>query len=165
MLLAFAHWLQDLPFPQWVGQSSFAFPSIETMHVICISTVVGTICIVDLRLLNIASRSRLVSELTGELLPFTWGAFALAAITGLMLFASKATEYVANGFFISKMLLIGLAAINMLVFHFTVFKDVGSWDQGASPPRAAKLAGALSLTLWAAVIVCGRWIGFTMTAG
>ncbi len=162
MLLMIAQWLQDLPFAQWVSTSSVAFPWIESCHVLCMTTVVGAITIVDLRLLNLTSRSRTVTQISNDLLPFTWCAFALAAFTGSMLFVSKATEYVVDFPFQLKMLTMAAAGINMLIFHFTAYKRVASWDGGADTPKAAKIAAGLSLLFWATVIVAGRWIGFTV---
>lgn len=162
MLLSIAQWLQDTPFAQWVSTSSVAFPWIESCHVVCMTTVVGTITIVDLRLLNLTSKQRTVTQVSNDMLPFTWCAFALAALTGSMLFMSKATEYVVDFPFQMKMLTMALAGINMLIFHFTGYKRVADWDGQADTPRAAKIAAGLSLLFWATVIVCGRWIGFTV---
>jgi hypothetical protein len=54
----------------------------------------------------------------------------------------------------------GLAALNMLVFHLGAYRQVAHWDLGR-PPASAKVAGALSMSLWIAVVFFGRWIGFT----
>jgi hypothetical protein len=162
MLLSFTHWLENLAFPQWIAQSSFAFPWIESIHVLCIVTVVGAIAVLDLRLLNLTSRQRSVISVSNDVLPFTWGAFVVAVITGLMLFSSKATEYAANVPFRLKMLMLACAGLNMLVFHFTSYRTVGGWNEGVDPPRRAKVAAGLSLTFWLFVIIFGRWIGFTI---
>ncbi len=162
MLLSIAQWLQDTPFAQWVSTSSVAFPWIESCHVVCMTTVVGTITIVDLRLLNLTSKQRTVTQVSNDMLPFTWCAFALAALTGGMLFMSKATEYVVDFPFQMKMLTMALAGVNMLIFHFTAYGRVADWDGQADTPKAAKIAAGLSLLFWATVIVCGRWIGFTV---
>jgi len=144
-----------------VRESIWLFPTIETVHVLAIVLVVGSIMIVDLRLLNLASRRRPVSELLAEVLPWTWGAFVCAAITGSLLFSSSALKYAHNTPFRLKMLLLVVAAINMVVFHLGVFRSVSQWDHGQSPPGRARLAGGISLALWVWVVACGRWIGFT----
>ncbi|HVY35045.1 MAG TPA: DUF6644 family protein [Caulobacteraceae bacterium] len=162
MLQTVAQWLQDTALAQWIATSAVGFPWIETFHVIFITTVVGTITVVDLRLLNLTSTRRSVSQITSEVLPFTWCAFALAALTGGLLFMSKATEYVDDFPFRMKMLLLACAGLNMVVFHFTAARGVASWDQGVDTPRAAKIAAALSLLFWTGIIVFGRWIGFTV---
>ncbi|HUK00927.1 MAG TPA: DUF6644 family protein [Steroidobacteraceae bacterium] len=144
-----------------VRESIWLFPTIETVHVLAIVLVVGSIMIVDLRLLNLASRRRPVSELLAEVLPWTWGAFACAAISGSLLFSSSALKYAHNTPFRLKMLLLLAAAINMAVFHLGVFRSVSQWDLGQKLPGRARLAGGISLALWVWVVACGRWIGFT----
>jgi hypothetical protein len=73
----------------------------------------------------------------------------------------NAVTYGRNTAFWLKMAAIGLAGINMLVFERVTAKSAAKWDTGVMPPPAARLAGALSIVLWLAVIVLGRWIGFT----
>jgi hypothetical protein len=157
-------WLYDTSVGTAIREQGTLFPWIESVHVLCITLVVGSIGIVDLRLLGIASKSRAVSRLTGEVLPFTWVMFVLAALTGGLLFSSNAVKYAHNIFFLSKMALMLVAFVNMMVFHVITSRGIEHWDESPHPPVAAKLAGGVSLLLWAAIIVCGRWIGFTMTA-
>ena len=92
--------------------------AIETIHVIAITLVFGTIAIVDFRLLGLGSNNRPVTELCRDVLPWTWIAFAFAAVTGGLLFVSHATQYFGNTAFRAKMLLMLLAGINMVVFEF-----------------------------------------------
>jgi hypothetical protein len=136
------------------------FPNIETCHVISLALVFGSILMVDLRLLGVAGRDSPVSRLSAECLPYTWTAFILAAITGTLLFTSKAHTYFYNLQFQLKFLFMGLAGLNMMLFHFGAYRRVFEWDSTLPPPPAARLAGALSIALWIAVIFCGRWIGF-----
>ena len=116
----------------------------------------------DLRLLGLAYGGQPVSRVTRGILPFTWCAFAVALTSGGLLFMSNATQYLANGFFDSKMLLIGAAGLNMAVFHLLSARNLPRWDDDAVPPASARCAGGLSILLWISVVACGRWIGFTM---
>lgn len=136
------------------------FPIVETLHVISLAMVFGSIVMVDLRLVGAASRSAL-SRLSGEVLPYTWGAFMCAVVTGTLLFVSKVHVYFYNLQFQLKFLCMFLAGVNMAVFHFGAYRRVLEWDERYPPPRAARLAGALSIALWLGVIFFGRWIGFT----
>ena len=144
-----------------VAESPVLFPTIESIHVLAITFVVGSIAIVDLRLLGLAGRDQKITRLTSDTLPWTWAAFGLAAICGSLLFSSNAVKYFDNIPFRAKFALMALAGLNMLVFQFLTFRGVAKWDESATP-LAAKLAGALSLLLWVGVIACARWIGFTM---
>lgn len=146
----------------YIAESSWAFPTIESVHVIALVTVVGTIAIMDLRLLGVASRDTAVSLMSRDTLPFTWGAFVLAAITGSLLFVSKATSYAHNPYFIAKMICLALAGINMGIFHMSVWKTLTQWDSDCVVPTGGKVAASLSLFFWVLVVFFGRAIGFTL---
>lgn len=146
-----------------IASSEWLFPTIETLHVIAIVSVVGAIAVMDLRLLGVTSRNRLVTAMSRDTLPLTWIAFGCAVVTGLLLFVSKATSYMVNPYFLFKMGLLLLAGLNMAVFHLFTWKGVASWDGTITAiPPAAKLAGLASLTFWALIVLCGRIIGFTL---
>jgi len=144
----------ELPGTEWL------FPIIETVHVMALTIVVGSIAMMDLRLLGFASRDSAVSRLSSEVLPWTWTAWTVAATVGTLMFIAKAETYAENLQFRLKFACMGLAALNMLIFHFGIYREVVRWDEG-EPPRSAKTAGALSLLLWIGVVFFGRWVGFT----
>ncbi len=162
MLFLLCQWAENTTIGKFVSESTWAFPTIETVHVFFLVIVVGTIAIVDLRLLGVASRNRSVSQLSNDVLPVTWACFVGALITGSLLFSSKATHYLANWPFKLKMILLLAAGVNMLIFHFLTYRDVDKWDHQEITPRAARLAGTLSLLFWIGVVAFGRWIGFTV---
>jgi hypothetical protein len=146
---------------EWMRSNELAMPYVNTLHVLCITLVYGTIMVVDLRLMGLLDRGRAITAVSHEMLRLTWMAFAGAVVTGAMFFAANAGTYWFNTAFRFKMLAILLAGINMLVFQFVTYRNVANWDRSAAPPGAAKLAGALSLLIWTTVIVLGRVIGFT----
>ena len=155
-------WLEASPMGTFVAGSDWAFPTIESIHVIAIVTVVGSIAVMDLRLLGAASRDHAVTLLSRDTLPWTWGAFVVAAISGLLLFTSKAHIYAIDPWFIAKMAVMLLAGISMAIFHATTWKAVHNWDSDCEIPTAGKVAAGLSLFFWVIVIFCGRLIGFTL---
>lgn len=144
----------ELPGTEWL------FPIVETLHVLALTVVVGSVAMIDLRLIGLASRTVPVSRLSKEVLPWTWTAWCAAAVLGSLLFSSHARVYASNLQFQLKFTCMGLAALNMLVFQFGAFRHVKQWDLG-EPSRSAKVAGALSLLFWIAVVFFGRWVGFT----
>jgi hypothetical protein len=146
-----------------IASSEWMFPTIETIHVIAIVTVIGTIAMLDLRLVGLTSGKRTVRALAHDTIPVTWAAFALATVSGLLLFVSKASTYMVNPYFVAKFVLMAIAGINMAVFHRYVSRDMDVWGApGAVIPLNAKIAGTLSLLLWVAIPFCGRITGFTL---
>jgi cytochrome c556 len=146
-----------------IRDSLYVFPLLESVHVMALSVVFGTIMIVDLRLLGVASIHRPFGRMSAELLRITWGAFAVAALTGTLMFMTNARVYASNTPFRVKMVLLALAALNMAVFHMTAGKTVARWDHAPSSPQLGKLAATLSLAIWIGVIFAGRVVGFTTT--
>jgi uncharacterized membrane protein len=155
-------WLQATSLALFIHQTKWAFTTIEVIHVIAISLVIGTIAIVDLRLLGVTSNKRPFTDVSREILPWTWAAFALAALTGSLMFISQATEYFANPTFWKKMMVMAIAGINMIIFELLTVRGVQEWNLKPSPPLAAKLAGGISIACWALIFVLGRWTGFTV---
>jgi hypothetical protein len=154
--------LEAAPFAVFVRTNALAFPWIESVHVLAICVVVGTISIVDLRLLGYTSREKGVRRLVEQVLPFTWGAFGLALVTGFLMFSSSASTYAGNIHFRIKMGLLVLAGLNMLVFHLIPYRSVHLWDELTHPPLRARICGGLSLACWIGVVTMGRWVGFSI---
>jgi len=150
--------LQALPLSTAIAESDWIFPMIESLHVIAITLVVGSIIVVDLRLIGVAARTRPLAAFTAQFLPITWCAFALAALTGGLMFLAKPVSYAGNIFFLAKLLLLLAAGLNMAAFHLFVERPA---HQGRAD-GAARLSGLASLTIWIGVVALGRWIGFTI---
>jgi hypothetical protein len=146
---------------EWMRTSVKAMPIVNSLHVLAAATVFGTILIVDLRLLGFPNARRPFTRISDEMLRLTWAAFALALITGGLMFAANAQTYVGNTAFQLKMLALIGAGANMAIFQRITFRGVGAWDQAASTPLAGRVAGAASIIIWVTVIFLARWIGFT----
>jgi hypothetical protein len=155
------HALEALPLALSIRESPWIFPTVETAHVFALTVVVGSIGMLDLRLLGLRTCDREVRDLAREILPWTWSFFLLAVFTGSLMFVAKAMTYAHNLPFQIKLVLLALAGGNMLAFHMTTYRSVSSWGVHATPPFPARLAGGLSLLFWISVVVAGRWIGFT----
>jgi hypothetical protein len=162
-MAAMLEWLQQSSLAVQIRDSLFAFPLIESTHVIGLTLVFGTIAIVDLRLLGLASANRPFQRVASETLKWTWVAFAVTALTGALMFITNATVYFHNAYFRAKIVLLVLAAINVFVFEVTTGRTVARWDQARTAPPLGRAVAALSLVIWLAVIVTGRMIGFTTT--
>lgn len=135
----------------WLKTNAYAYPTLETLHLIAIALVFGTLWIVDLRLLGVI-RAFDVRLLAKTLLPWTLAGFALALFTGLTMFVSRVGDFISNPAFIIKMCLLFAAGTNAAVLHAR-----GAPDDGNSITKAQ---AAVSIAIWIAVIFCGRWIAY-----
>jgi hypothetical protein len=163
------HWLDPIRalnhtgLAQWVQADTYAFPGLEAAHVISVMLVFGSIAMLDLRLLGASSRGRPVTRIAAEVLPWTWAAFAVAAVSGGLLFVAQAPAYLDNREFRIKMLLIALAGLNLAVFHVLTWSSVHRWDDAPRTPDGARVAAVISLICWTGVVIAGRWVGWTLT--
>ena len=144
----------------WLRDSLWAYPAVETTHIVALAVVYGSIVMVDLRLLGV-SRALAVTRLLRHTLPWTAGAFGLALTTGLLLFTAHAADLLGSRVFMLKMGLLLTAGLNAGLLHAGVLRSVAAWDVGAAPPARARLAAVLSLVLWTCVIACGRLLAYT----
>jgi hypothetical protein len=155
-------WIQSTEVAMVIAQSRGWFPALEMIHVTATTFVFGMITIVDLRLIGLLARGSAVSALYRDVIPLTWAAFVVAAISGVLLFMSQAVAYSVNFAFQMKFAALGLIALNMLAFRRFVFRSISTWDRTAAIPPQARLAGAISLVGWIAVVSCARWIAYLM---
>ena len=160
-IAAILQWLEKTGLATGIRESLFVFPLLESIHVIGLALVFGTIAIIDLRLLGAASTERPFKRMASDILKWTWVAFALTALTGSLMFITNASVYYHNFYFRTKMALLVLAGINMLSFELTLGRTVHRWDRAAAAPPAGRAVAVLSLALWISVIFAGRLIGFT----
>jgi hypothetical protein len=160
LLQQFCQWLFDSGIGTGIRESIWVFPIIETVHVLAIALLVGTVAILDLRLLGLALKGEPVSRVAGGVLPLTWTGFAVMFVSGFLLFWSEAAKSYANPAFRIKLLLLLLVGLNPLIFHFTVYRTVGHWNERIVTPLRARSAAVFSLTLWCGIICAGRAIAY-----
>jgi len=159
-MFEFCQWLEQTYVASAIRQSLWLFPAIETVHLFGMAFLIVTITAFDLRLLGLILRRASIAHLRRALLPWSWTAFVVQVVTGFLLFSSEAVKLFANPAFRLKLLLIALAGIQVTIFHQIGFRNLPAWDTNASTPRAAKLAGFISLILWLSIAAAGRFIGF-----
>ncbi|GAA2429641.1 hypothetical protein GCM10010191_48840 [Actinomadura vinacea] len=152
-------WLEATAPATAVREGRWAYPVTESVHLIGLAVMFGAIAVFDMRLLGF-SRRLPVSGLAAHALPWSRAGFALVAVSGALLFSANATQVAHNTAFQVKILLIGAAGLNILLFHTGPFRGVQDWDTAARTPASARAAAVISLLTWPAVIVCGRLIAY-----
>ncbi len=129
----------------------WAYPLLEALHVMGVGALLGSLLLLELRVWGRAAALP-VQGVARLALPVTLGGFALAALTGTLMFAAAPQEMLANRAFTLKMVLLMAAGLNAAWFHAR-----GGLQR---LDAVAKLQALVSLGLWAAVIICGRWIAY-----
>jgi hypothetical protein len=144
---------------QWL----WLYPTVETVHIVGIGLLFGSIAVLDLRLLGF-SRSIPVKRLAQHVLPWTAASFLLIVPSGFLMFTAHATEFIQSPVFVLKMCLIVAAGLNAALFHAIVFPSVEVWDseemRKLAPPPSARISAAASLLIWVCVIACGRLLAY-----
>jgi len=157
----FCQWVYDSEIGTGIRESLWVFPIIEGTHLLGIALSVGMLCWFDLRLMGLAMRDQPVSKVWRQVMPVAIVGFFLMFVTGLLLFWAEAMTAYRSVHFWIKLLLLVLAGVNALTFEATAHRNMAEWDTASILPRRARLAGAISLVLWTAIIVTGRTMAYS----
>jgi hypothetical protein len=152
-VLKLMEWLNGSAAANVMNGPEWAFPMVESLHFAGFALLIGTIAIVDLRLLGFGMRRQSASELATDLAPWTLAGLAIMLITSPLMFSADAVVYYFNPSFRFKMACLAVA----IVHNFTVHRRV---SRSGTSPRAGKVVAVFSLVLWTAVIAGGRMIAF-----
>ena len=138
----------------------WTYALVNTAHILAVSTLFGSVLVLDLRLLGLWRRVRL-ADLASVVTPVAVTGFAIAITTGSALLATKATAYVDNPFLLIKFPAIALGVINVAVLNFTAaWKERATRELSAGEQRQLALMGGVSLVCWLTAVTCGRMIAY-----
>ena len=141
-----------------LNSSELIFPTLEVIHIVGFAVLVGTIALVDFRLLGFGMKRQKVAEVARDLAPWTLVGLTMVLLSGPLMFSSDPDMYYLNSSFQVKMVLLLLA----IIFHYTVHRKVAL--KGASP-GISKLVACVSMALWVGVIFGGIFIAFVGVYG
>jgi uncharacterized membrane protein len=159
-MLTIMEWLASTEWSVALHESLYAYPLIESTHVLTLGLFVGLAVMLDLRLLGWAFTSVPVTDFLRRILPWTKVGFAVMVATGVLLFYAIPVRNYQNIFFRVKMIMLAFALLNIWYFHNRTERGVAAWDVDARPPRAARVAALTSIILWLAIVVAGRMIAY-----
>ena len=154
----FEAWLRSFTSIAAFMNMEWSWPAIESLHFIGLTLLFGSIAAWDLRLIGVLKEVPVIAF--HRLVPFAIAGFAINVATGFLFLVTFPDQYVYNPAFHLKVLCLMLAGLNVMVFYLTSFRQIASLGPGQQPPLIGRLGGALSLSLWITVIICGRMITF-----
>jgi len=134
-----------------LNESPLAFPVLEYIHVLGLICAVGTISLLNFRLLNVGLTRKSPAQLWADTLPWTLAGLLLVIFSGLLLFSINPDVYYLNYTFLFKMSVLALA----ILFYYTVVRKT------ASAGGNGKLVASVSLALWMLVLFAGVFIGLS----
>jgi hypothetical protein len=151
--------LENSPIGELVRSSAQLYAALQVGHLLSMAALVGTGLVLDVRLLGLTRMPLAqVLRLTDPLLGV---AAAVALVSGLLMFAGEATTMAANPAFRVKVVLIGMLVGNALGFQFGARRSLPLWANDASPPVAARVAGAVAIVGWIGTVTAARLIAFS----
>ena len=164
-LKPFLQSVQDLPSSAAIRESLMGYPALLAAHIVGMCVFFGLVLMMDLRLMGVANLRTPFTQVQKRLFPWQVFGMVVSAITGFVLVYGEPMRYYANVFFWVKAEMMVLAAINALAFHWSLYHTVGEWDTSPVVPFGAKVAGVVSVVLWAGVTVAGRMIAYNWFRG
>jgi hypothetical protein len=135
-------------------------PVIQTVHILGITAVMGSIVMIDLKVLGLALPSQSTGELVGRVMPWLWWALPVQAISGLTLILARPLRYAINPVFGLKFTMLAPAVLLAAIFHLGYRSDPYFWERSSGHRASARIIAGLSLLLWIGVVFAGRWIAY-----
>lgn len=136
-------------------------PMVQTVHLLSIAAVMGSIVFINLRVLGLALPSQSAGELTRRLMPWTWCALPFLAMSGLVFIFARPVRYLSNPVVAVKFSLLVPAVILAVLFHRASARDENFWERSPWRRASSKAIAAVSLVLWIGVVMAGRWIAYS----
>ncbi len=157
---SFANWLYGTPTSTFLRETEWIIPTVQSIHILSVAIVVGSALVSDLRLAGIVATDEPPAVVVRRYLPWMWSAILVLLITGLIMIVAEPNRTLDNAVFWSKMALLIVAVALTLFFRKPLLDSAFDIERAVWRP-AVKPAAWLSLTIWIAVIFCGRWIAYT----
>lgn len=155
------NWVLSTSLHDWVLSGVWTWPVMETIHFFGMSLLMGSLLVIDLRMMGFFKQISI--HATHKLLPLTFIGFSLNLVTGVLFFFGDPARYTANISFRIKFILIILAGLNALLYYILIDKKITTWGAHDDTPSNAKVIGAASLVLWFGVLIFGRLIPYMGT--
>jgi hypothetical protein len=137
------HWVQTLSTTGWM------YASVSVIHYLTMFWFIGSIAVVDLRVMGVAAKKRNLAELAAQVFPWAWTGMALAIVSGFFMFATDAGDWAPDPVFHVKLFMIAIS----IVFAILVQRGAPKWAALSEIPTSAKVIALISLLLWIATIV------------
>lgn len=159
----FALWIQKTPASEAVDKTVWAVPTLQSIHILSIAAVFGSVVMINLRIFQLAGRSRTMTETVQRYLPWVWWGLLALLLTGIGMTLSDPIRELTNPAFWSKMILILVAVAASLWFQDSVRRNVATWELTPGGRVGIRIGAGAVIALWCLIMVLGRWIAYIPT--
>lgn len=163
-ILSICQWIEATSLSVGIRESTWTYPIIESIHVLGLTVFMGVLLFWDMRLLGLVLRHIPVTRVWRQVIPWIALGAVVMTVTGVLLFWSDPVRFYGNVFFRIKVVGLFLALVNAAAFHLGIEKQIVRWDTAAVTPPGARIAGGVSIALWAVIVVCGRFVAYNWFA-
>lgn len=159
-IASFCDWLANTPVSMVIQSVSWIIPMVQSVHIMAVTIVVGSVLMVDMKLLGVVGRGQPISAATRRYLPWIWVALVVLLLTGSILTMAEPRRELINNVFRLKMALIVLVCAVTGAFQLVVSRNASAWGDTPSNQWQARLLAIGTLAVWIVIIFCGRWIAY-----
>jgi hypothetical protein len=160
VITSFCNWLSNTQLSAWEGGQDWLIPVSQSVHIICVSLLVGTIGRLDLRLLGVFGTNQAVSEMTRRYVPWMWRLLLVLLFTGILQTIAEPTRELMNPSFRWKMFLLAVVLLSTWWLVEQLKTKSVQWDS-LPVSGASRLVGGVSIFCWVVIVLLGRWIAYT----
>lgn len=157
MIPAFCDWLSNTPFSMAIQNAFWVIPTVQSVHILAIATVMASVVMLDFRLLGVTGRGQTIPEMAERFLPWVWGAVAVLAASGSILIIGEPGRELLSQVFWAKMTLLACALTLTGVFQYVLYNSNKFWERRKV---VARVTAVVSLLLWCSILAAGRWIAY-----
>lgn len=162
-LTVIALWIQKTPMSKFVDENSWVVPTLQSIHILTLAMLFGSVVMINLRIFVLAGRSRTMTQTAQRYMPVVWWALLIMIVTGVGLILGDVVRNLTNPVFWGKMILIVFASLVSAWFQSSVHRNVAFWETTHERRVVIRFAAAGAIFLWCLIMVAGRWIAYVPT--
>ncbi len=157
---AFCAWLELTPFSAKLQTVEWAIPTVQTVHLLAIAAVMGSMLLFNLRLLGVSGKDVSLGRVRSRFVPVVWGAVVVLLFSGAVMICAEPARSLLNPAFQLKMALLLAALAVTTATARPLRRHPDYWGASRWRGRVARLLATTSIGLWVAILFAGRWIAY-----
>jgi len=161
LLPEFSLWVTDWPLAIWLQEHFLAIPGFQTLHLLAMAGLFGSVLMLNLRVLGLKGRDQTIAATFARYRAWTWWSLAALVFTGVILLISEPVRNMVNSVFWIKMIFLSVAIVASLWFQGTVKRNIGTLEASPNGTASIRVGAWAVIVLWLLVMVGGRWIAYS----